>query len=1195
MVFRWARFGPSRAGVLGVLLLLGAVQEDGAVRAGRLASDLGSPDPAEREGAFEDLKKLGEAARPALLAARGVQDQEVSSRASFLLARLDAAAKCPQAALRPELLDLLAREGPAGWGRIFIGLAGRSDMRRRDLDRLVPLAFERLRKEDLGEIVKAAGRGECRAVLPYLVRCLSSDDLELRQEAAHGLQELGGYEVEKDLVRLLEDPRSEVRQAARNALHGIFGPDAHALFVPLLRDPADQTVGEVLDGLRDDSPRATMPPEAIEALLSHSSKEIQYQAIEILGRWRSSSLGARLKKFLGDPDSSLRQAAARAARTGELRECLPALRPLLDDPDADVRAEVLESLLTLGDRESIPKMIAILRDVGEKAVVRVAAAEALRSLKVKEAGPLGISLLGHEDAGLRREAALLVGETVGPSALRELSGLLRDPDGQTREAVASLLENWKSRETVEAVDPALGDLDSEIRKTALTLLGSLGGAGTAERIGGRLEDPDPQVQNSAAWALVSVQSPDLAPWLRKLLKNKEALIRSRALERLWQGEGTAAADLVVELLSDPEEDVRRTAVEILGMAGREKDLAALALALADPAESVSRAAKGALSRRFDRPDRAKILELLPGATPETRERALRDLPLPGLERSVEEIAGSLAQQSFSVWRQAFVELGRRGPESSVAEDVLLAILEKPEFQVRDWAVEFLALAGRSRSIRSLRALLSNPDASVRGSAAVSLAALGDLDSAEAIAKLLEGPEDEGRHLACRALGMLGRKDRAGALKAMLGEVSVELEAFVVEALAMMDATDAAPQIVLSLENLRGVSGGTLSSGIPKASEALGRLGGRDVVPDLLGRLKSRFAPIRADAAAALGALGAREAVPTLVSLLEDHFPFVRGEAAKALGRLESPEAIPGLRRLLARKETPPFEEAEEGSGAAKVQAVRALARLGAREAAPDLVELLKSGYEDLRIAAFEAIGRLRLKEAVPAILAIVSNPGLYGENGIPMRPEGSGRVPGTLGFSIAWTGTSGAWASVFLPDLLADLGATEYVPDLVRRLPWVASTERLSTAAAIVRLGSREGVAAILQAAEWGDPSALWSLNALRNPTAWGRLRDLPFRGTRSWTKAGVFGDVGKALGMPVDVPPRGWWGTSDGVWEVNPTCGLEYAAALEAEGTMVGVLRSLCGVLYSFILDEDRLRVVRNEEAVAFWREWWKGQDGKK
>src|SRR6516162_1323479 len=155
--------------VLACTLLAGAPQEDSPKWTREFVEGLSSVDPAVREATVQNLKKLGEVARPILIAAAKETDPEVTSRAKFLLRRIDAAAKIPQGASRisPALLDRIAESGSGGWGEVFIHLAGQSDIPRRDLERVVPLAFEAPTAEQYGPICDAVSKRECRAAIPY--------------------------------------------------------------------------------------------------------------------------------------------------------------------------------------------------------------------------------------------------------------------------------------------------------------------------------------------------------------------------------------------------------------------------------------------------------------------------------------------------------------------------------------------------------------------------------------------------------------------------------------------------------------------------------------------------------------------------------------------------------------------------------------------------------------------------------------------------------------------------------------------------------------------------------------------------------------------------------------------------------------------------------------------------------------------
>jgi HEAT repeat protein len=70
------------------------------------------------------------------------------------------------------------------------------------------------------------------------VRELTSDDPELRYEAALACGAIGDRQAVPHLAPLLEDQDQEVREAAIAALGEIGGEEARELLTPLLDDPS---------------------------------------------------------------------------------------------------------------------------------------------------------------------------------------------------------------------------------------------------------------------------------------------------------------------------------------------------------------------------------------------------------------------------------------------------------------------------------------------------------------------------------------------------------------------------------------------------------------------------------------------------------------------------------------------------------------------------------------------------------------------------------------------------------------------------------------------------------------------------------------------------------------------------------------------------------------------------------------------
>jgi len=149
----------------------------------------------------------------------------------------------------------------------------------------------------------------------------------------------------------------------------------------------------------------------------------------------------------------------------------------------------------------------------------------------------------------------------------------------------------------------------------------------------------------------------------------------------------------------------------------------------------------------------------------------------------------------------------------------------------------------------------------------------------------------------------------------------------------------------------------------RAAMALGRLGDLRGAPALARALSEPEAAVRMLAAWALGAIRSPNTVEYLSgregSGTRDPKPPIRAIAALALGARGDPAAVKPLRGLLG-----------DGQPIVRRAAAWALARLGARDAAPALRELLASSPDPLvRRAAAGALGRLGDGAALPALLA----------------------------------------------------------------------------------------------------------------------------------------------------------------------------------------------------------------------------------
>ncbi len=136
-----------------------------------------------------------------------------------------------------------------------------------------------------------------------------------------------------------------------------------------------------------------------------------------------------------------------------------------------------------------------------------------------------------------------------------------------------------------------------------------------------------------------------------------------------------------------------------------------------------------------------------------------------------------------------------------------------------------------------------------------------------------------------------------------------------------------------------------------AADEMGRRGYRlrhEIAAVLRPLLKSDPEPlVRAAAGRALGRLGVREAVPDLIAALEDKNPDVRVVAAAALWRLPDPSAVDPLIRHLSDSEP-----------AVREWAVQALGVIREPRVTPDVIRLLSDPVRAVRVSAVLSLGRI---------------------------------------------------------------------------------------------------------------------------------------------------------------------------------------------------------------------------------------------
>ncbi len=201
---------------------------------------------------------------------------------------------------------------------------------------LSAITFALLREEGatgVRDFLGQFGRGSPLRALWGIHRYAALTSEERRRELTYGFGEAGSALAKEELIAALSDPSFDVRYEAIQSLGHL---------------PPSPTV-----------------VRALERMLAYDGLvELQYAALNSLGRIRAVGSGEAIARFLDDPNAILRARAVRAL--GDIRDqrYLPRIRQMLaDDPETDCRLAAVSALGKFRDEESIDGLLQIYREL----------------------------------------------------------------------------------------------------------------------------------------------------------------------------------------------------------------------------------------------------------------------------------------------------------------------------------------------------------------------------------------------------------------------------------------------------------------------------------------------------------------------------------------------------------------------------------------------------------------------------------------------------------------------------------------------------------------------------------------------------------------------------------------------------------------------------------------------------------------
>jgi HEAT repeat protein len=687
---------------------------------------------------------------------------------------------------------------------------------------------------------------------------------------------------------------------------------------------------------------------ALYERLRHEIWFVRVAAIQALARMDDEASLRTLLDALKDKDRDVRcEAVLALGQMGNLQAVNPLIETL-ENGYRDVRAAAASALGELGDTKAVDALqTALIED--ENAEVRTASAQALARLG--DLGSVSVlldCLVEDDDEWVREACAQALGFLKEPAALDGLFKALEDESLKVGMAAIEALGLIADPRALAALLETLEFGTRDLRAITAKALGSLGDTGAIPALEEALNDEALLVRTSAAQALGKLQAQESAPALAELLEQSDLILAQAAALALVQL-GVAAQALLFEKLPELSAEI----------------FPAILAALAEQSEIVE--LTGLLKKIQTLPDDSKLKAIpylisWPAQSADFLIDLLRntdnhDLRLMSFDLLVKAEAVDKVKDLLQEWDQDIKGMAVKalGKMSSAGLSVLIEAFDTPDEALRLSILQVLSEVHDIAALTLLHKALSLPHLGLSQAAVQALYALGE-PALPVLKEALDHPERSIRQMSARALMHLQPQESLWSSLVEMNSQSPEQRERSAESLRKYAQSESISALLRALddESNRVRSRAVGSLGQLKATQARGLL---------LESLKDWHRDVREAAVEALGLFGYAEDEWVLLEMLGDPDIHVRNRALTALARMGN---LTPLKAAL----TDVFPEVRS-------KAVHTLGLVGAQDAIPELLELLRTDPEhQVRAEAAWSLGEIASTERIEPLIQALEDPAI---------------------------------------------------------------------------------------------------------------------------------------------------------------------------------------------------------------------------
>jgi len=645
-----------------------------------------------------------------------------------------------------------------------------------------------------------------------------------------------------------------------------------------------------------------------------------------------------LDELLPAPEAKPLPARKQEPEEETLEEILKRHLRALQDSHEEVRATAVDALRSIG-KPAVDFLILALQD--KNYVVRIAAADALGAIGDSRAVDPCIRLLSDGDEDVRIAGARALSKLRDSRAIPHLVALLGDSYHGAWFAAADALAVFKE-EALDSLFAVLNDPLAIVRVAAIRALGKIGNTRAIPPLIGMLGDPVAEVRWSAAQALGDFGTPAISPILI-VLKNGSIPERLATLDALWKIPDERSTEAIISALDDPAEEVRTKASEVL----KKREILDVwrrtwgerMLHAEAPVEPKTVSVRETDEKAFKDHGRKEVDRLILGLKQKSwKEQLAASTRLVMMGKpAVEGLIKALRDEDPEIQKAAADIIGEM---REVAVEPLMDALRDQDKLIRVVAARNLGKIGSTRSIETLiEALHTESESSVRSVVAEALGYMGNKLAVEPLVLALRDRDESVQIAAARSLGYIGSRQAIGPLIQALNDVDSRVRSAALEALKDPDGS-AQEHLFDALKSGEK----SFKSGVAEALDRLSWQPKNETEKTYYLIAKDRWGEVEYIGAAAFAALA---------ETLDDPSTDIRINAVKAISRIGGTEAVAPLIRAL-----------RDDHFVVRMRAERSLAELGEPALEP-LSLALADGNEELVRAAQRIIEQIREASGQP--------------------------------------------------------------------------------------------------------------------------------------------------------------------------------------------------------------------------------------